>query len=62
MSMSMTKSAGQNDITNTSYPKGKTRGAFLLPKGARNVYLNETEDSRNVMGEWYQALQRNGHW
>lgn len=60
--MSMTKSAGQNDITNPSYPKGKTRGAFLLPKGARNVYLNETEDSRNAMGEWYHALQRNGHW
>ncbi|XP_077087673.1 A disintegrin and metalloproteinase with thrombospondin motifs 3 isoform X5 [Siphateles boraxobius] len=38
--------------TFTRVPKkaGKTRGAFLLPKGARNVYLNETEDSRNVMG------------
>ncbi|KAM9360881.1 A disintegrin and metalloproteinase with thrombospondin motifs 3 [Symphorus nematophorus] len=28
----------------------KTRGAFSLPKGARNVFLNETEDSRNVLG------------
>ncbi|XP_073695633.1 A disintegrin and metalloproteinase with thrombospondin motifs 3 [Garra rufa] len=38
--------------TFTRVPKkaGKTRGAFLLPKGARNVYLNKTEDSRNVMG------------
>ncbi|XP_021331662.2 A disintegrin and metalloproteinase with thrombospondin motifs 3 isoform X2 [Danio rerio] len=38
--------------TFTRVPKkaGKTRGAFLLPKGARNVYLNETADSRNVMG------------
>ncbi|XP_056089324.1 A disintegrin and metalloproteinase with thrombospondin motifs 3 isoform X1 [Rhinichthys klamathensis goyatoka] len=38
--------------TFTRVPKkaGKTRGAFLLPKGARNIYLNETEDSRNVMG------------
>ncbi|KAM3867828.1 A disintegrin and metalloproteinase with thrombospondin motifs 3 [Diretmus argenteus] len=26
------------------------KGAFSLPKGARNVYLNETEDSRNVLG------------
>lgn len=59
--MSMTMTVGQNDITNPSYPKGKTRGALLLPKGARNVFLNETEDSRNVMGEWYHTLQRNGH-
>jgi len=50
--MSMTKSVGQNDVTNPSDSEGKTRGAFLLPKGARNIYLNETEDSRNVMGEW----------
>lgn len=57
----MTKSVGHNDVTIPSNSKGKTRGAFLLPKGARNVYLNETEDSRNVMGEWYHALQRNGH-
>lgn len=33
----------------------------MLPKGARHVYLNESEDSRNVIGEWYKALQRNGH-
>lgn len=57
--MAMTKH--KNDITNLSYPKGKTRGAFLLPKGARNVYLNESEDFRNVIGEWCHALQRNGH-
>ncbi|XP_068461252.1 A disintegrin and metalloproteinase with thrombospondin motifs 3 isoform X2 [Clinocottus analis] len=28
----------------------RTRGAFSLPKGARNVFLNETEDSRNILG------------
>lgn len=33
------------------HSKGKTRGAFSLPKGARNVFVNETEDSRNVLGE-----------
>lgn len=33
----------------------------MLPKGARHVYLNESEDSRNFIGEWYKALKRNGH-
>ncbi|XP_024113882.2 A disintegrin and metalloproteinase with thrombospondin motifs 3 [Oryzias melastigma] len=37
-------------FTRTPKKAGKTRGAFSLPKGARNVFLNETEDSRNVMG------------
>ncbi|XP_071773886.1 A disintegrin and metalloproteinase with thrombospondin motifs 3 [Centroberyx gerrardi] len=37
-------------FTRTPKKPGKTRGAFFLPKGARNVYLNETEDSRNVLG------------
>ncbi|XP_056089326.1 A disintegrin and metalloproteinase with thrombospondin motifs 3 isoform X3 [Rhinichthys klamathensis goyatoka] len=47
--------------TFTRVPKkaGKTRGAFLLPKGARNIYLNETEDSRNVMAIKNQAT---GHY
>lgn len=26
-----------------------------MPKGARNVFLNETEDSRNVLGESLQV-------
>ncbi|XP_050966447.1 A disintegrin and metalloproteinase with thrombospondin motifs 3 isoform X2 [Labeo rohita] len=43
-------------LENTTW---KTRGAFLLPKGARNVYLNETEDSRNVMAIKNQAT---GHY
>lgn len=38
--------------------KGKTRGAFTLPKGARNVFLNESEDSRNVLGEFQQVCKR----
>lgn len=38
-------------LTDSFYFEGKTRGAFSLPKGARNVFLNETEDSRNVLGE-----------
>ncbi|XP_059194146.1 A disintegrin and metalloproteinase with thrombospondin motifs 3 [Centropristis striata] len=37
-------------FTRTPKKPGKTRGAFSLPKGARNVFLNETEDSRNVVG------------
>ncbi|KAL0979958.1 hypothetical protein UPYG_G00192110 [Umbra pygmaea] len=37
-------------FTRTPKKAGKTRGTFSLPKGARNVYLNETEDSRNVLG------------
>uniref|UniRef100_UPI0037E8B81C A disintegrin and metalloproteinase with thrombospondin motifs 3 n=1 Tax=Semicossyphus pulcher TaxID=241346 RepID=UPI0037E8B81C len=37
-------------FTRTPKKPGKTRGAFSLPKGARNVFLNETEDSRNVLG------------
>lgn len=39
------------ELTDSFYFEGKTRGAFSLPKGARNVFLNETEDSRNVLGE-----------
>uniref|UniRef100_A0A8D3DRE5 ADAM metallopeptidase with thrombospondin type 1 motif, 3 n=1 Tax=Scophthalmus maximus TaxID=52904 RepID=A0A8D3DRE5_SCOMX len=42
----------------TRTPK-KTRGAFSLPKGARNVFLNETEDSRNVLAIKNQAT---GHY
>lgn len=38
-------------LTDLFHSKGKTRGAFSLPKGARNVFVNETEDSRNVLGE-----------
>ncbi|XP_061880337.1 A disintegrin and metalloproteinase with thrombospondin motifs 3 [Entelurus aequoreus] len=37
-------------FTRTPKKTGKTRGAFSLPKGARNVFLNETDDLRNVMG------------
>ncbi|XP_048099792.1 A disintegrin and metalloproteinase with thrombospondin motifs 3 isoform X3 [Alosa alosa] len=37
----------------------KTRGAFSLPKGARHVFLNETEDSRNVLAIKNQAT---GHY
>lgn len=40
--------------------KGKTRGAFTLPKGARNVFLNESEDTRNVLGE-FQRFVSGGH-
>ncbi|KAI9537063.1 A disintegrin and metalloproteinase with thrombospondin motifs 3 [Dissostichus eleginoides] len=39
----------KGSFTRTPKKPGKTRGAFSLPKGARNVYLNETEDSRNVL-------------
>lgn len=42
-------------------PKGKMRGAFVLPKGARHVYLNESDGFRNVFGELNEALQRHGH-
>lgn len=38
--------------------KGKTRGAFTLPKGARNVFLNESEDTRNVLGEFQRVCKR----
>uniref|UniRef100_A0A7N6AA09 ADAM metallopeptidase with thrombospondin type 1 motif, 3 n=1 Tax=Anabas testudineus TaxID=64144 RepID=A0A7N6AA09_ANATE len=37
----------------------KKAGAFSLPKGARNVFLNETEDSRNVLAIKNQAT---GHY
>ncbi|XP_068613342.1 A disintegrin and metalloproteinase with thrombospondin motifs 3-like [Brachionichthys hirsutus] len=37
-------------FTRTPKKAGKTRGAFSLPKGARNVFVNESEDSRNVIG------------
>lgn len=45
--------------TNDSFHfEGKTRGAFTLPKGARNVFLNESEDSRNVLGESQRVCER----
>ncbi|XP_034758382.1 A disintegrin and metalloproteinase with thrombospondin motifs 3-like isoform X2 [Acipenser ruthenus] len=37
----------------------KTRGAFLLPKGARNVHLIETKDSKNTLAIKNQAT---GHY
>ncbi|XP_030650200.1 A disintegrin and metalloproteinase with thrombospondin motifs 3 [Chanos chanos] len=37
-------------FTRTPKKAGKTRGAFSLPRGARHVFLNETEDSKNVLG------------
>uniref|UniRef100_A0A669DG90 ADAM metallopeptidase with thrombospondin type 1 motif, 3 n=1 Tax=Oreochromis niloticus TaxID=8128 RepID=A0A669DG90_ORENI len=37
----------------------KKAGAFSLPKGARNVFVNETEDSRNVLAIKNQAT---GHY
>ncbi|KAK2838064.1 hypothetical protein Q5P01_015276 [Channa striata] len=37
-------------FTRTPKKAGKTRGAFSLPKGARNVFINETEEPRNVLG------------
>ncbi|XP_031426478.1 A disintegrin and metalloproteinase with thrombospondin motifs 3 isoform X2 [Clupea harengus] len=37
-------------FTRTPKKAGKTRGAFSLPKGARHVFLNESEDFRNVLG------------
>ncbi|XP_061134542.1 A disintegrin and metalloproteinase with thrombospondin motifs 3 isoform X2 [Syngnathus typhle] len=37
-------------FTRTPKKAGKTRGAFSLPKGARNVFLNESEEFRNVIG------------
>uniref|UniRef100_A0A665WDJ0 ADAM metallopeptidase with thrombospondin type 1 motif, 3 n=1 Tax=Echeneis naucrates TaxID=173247 RepID=A0A665WDJ0_ECHNA len=46
-------------FTRTPKKPGKTRGAFSLPKGARNVFLNETEDSRNVLAIKNQAT---GHY
>ncbi|XP_062307164.1 A disintegrin and metalloproteinase with thrombospondin motifs 3 isoform X1 [Osmerus eperlanus] len=46
-------------FTRTPKKAGKTRGAFSLPKGARNVCLNETEDSRNVFAIKNQAT---GHY
>ncbi|XP_036000275.1 A disintegrin and metalloproteinase with thrombospondin motifs 3 isoform X2 [Fundulus heteroclitus] len=46
-------------FTRTPKKPGKTRGAFSLPKGARNVFLNETEESRNVLAIKNQAT---GHY
>ncbi|KAI3372542.1 hypothetical protein L3Q82_023020, partial [Scortum barcoo] len=46
-------------FTRTPKKPGKTRGAFSLPKGARNVFLNETEDFRNVLAIKNQAT---GHY
>ncbi|XP_077417121.1 A disintegrin and metalloproteinase with thrombospondin motifs 3 isoform X3 [Vanacampus margaritifer] len=37
----------------------KSRGAFSLPKGARNVFLNESEEFRNVIAIKNQAT---GHY
>lgn len=30
----------------------------MLPKGARNVFLNESEESRNVLGEFQNVCKR----
>ncbi|XP_066566722.1 A disintegrin and metalloproteinase with thrombospondin motifs 3 isoform X3 [Amia ocellicauda] len=46
-------------FTRTPKKAGKTRGAFSIPKGARNVSLNETEDSRNIIAIKNQAT---GHY
>ncbi|XP_055080258.1 A disintegrin and metalloproteinase with thrombospondin motifs 3 isoform X1 [Periophthalmus magnuspinnatus] len=46
-------------FTRTPKKAGKIRGAFFLPKGARNVFLNETEDSRNLLAIKNQAT---GHY
>ncbi|XP_016524614.1 A disintegrin and metalloproteinase with thrombospondin motifs 3 isoform X3 [Poecilia formosa] len=46
-------------FTRTPKKPGKTRGAFSLPKGARNVFLNESEESRNVVAIKNQAT---GHY
>ncbi|XP_067377908.1 A disintegrin and metalloproteinase with thrombospondin motifs 3 isoform X1 [Channa argus] len=46
-------------FTRTPKKAGKTRGAFTLPKGARNVFINETEDPRNVLAIKNQAT---GHY
>ncbi|XP_076023553.1 A disintegrin and metalloproteinase with thrombospondin motifs 3 isoform X2 [Genypterus blacodes] len=40
----------KGSFTRTPKKTGKIRSAFSLPKGARNVFLNETEESRNVLG------------
>lgn len=29
----------------------------MLPKGARNVFVNESEDTRNVLGEFQQVCE-----
>ncbi|XP_037830833.1 A disintegrin and metalloproteinase with thrombospondin motifs 3 isoform X4 [Kryptolebias marmoratus] len=49
----------KGSFTRTPKKPGKTRGAFSLPKGARNVFLNETEDSPNVLAVKNQAT---GHY
>ncbi|XP_038154202.1 A disintegrin and metalloproteinase with thrombospondin motifs 3 isoform X3 [Cyprinodon tularosa] len=49
----------QNDSPLVENSIWKTRGAFSLPKGARNVFLNETEESRNVLAIKNQAT---GHY
>ncbi|XP_061623072.1 A disintegrin and metalloproteinase with thrombospondin motifs 3 isoform X3 [Phyllopteryx taeniolatus] len=46
-------------FTRTPKKAGKTRGAFSLPKGARNVFLNESEEFRNVIAIKNQAT---GHY
>ncbi|GAB5570745.1 A disintegrin and metalloproteinase with thrombospondin motifs 3 isoform X1 [Prionailurus iriomotensis] len=37
-------------FTRTPRKLGKTRGAFTLPKGARNISLAETREAKNVLG------------
>ncbi|XP_056889488.1 A disintegrin and metalloproteinase with thrombospondin motifs 3 isoform X2 [Takifugu flavidus] len=49
----------KGSFTRTPKKPGKTRGAFTLPKGARNVFLNESEDTRNVLAIKNQAT---GHY
>ncbi|KAM8885282.1 A disintegrin and metalloproteinase with thrombospondin motifs 3 isoform 2-T2 [Spinachia spinachia] len=40
----------KGSFTRTPKKPGKTRAAVSLPKGARNVFLNESEDARNTLG------------
>ncbi|XP_056423957.1 A disintegrin and metalloproteinase with thrombospondin motifs 3 isoform X2 [Hyla sarda] len=37
-------------FTRTPKKNGKTRGAFTLPKGARNISLFESRESKNIVG------------
>ncbi|KAF3695404.1 A disintegrin and metalloproteinase with thrombospondin motifs 3 [Channa argus] len=46
-------------FTRTPKKAGKTRGAFTLPKGARNVFINETEDPRNVLDVLLTHFEKN---
>nr|XP_013005559.1 A disintegrin and metalloproteinase with thrombospondin motifs 3 [Cavia porcellus] len=37
---------------------GKTRGAFTLPRGARNISLVETREAKNILGMFYYPTRR----